>query len=578
VKLYQTLLGGIALTLTASFAVSDAMAARIAPSEAGARVMTISTRSGVTHQRLTLPLDKAAMVELDVDARDVMVSNPDLVDAIVRTPRRIFLLATKVGQTNAFFFDAQGKQILSLDIRVEKDVVDLAGIMKAAMPNSSIQVQALNDNVVLTGQVSSALESSRAGDLAAKFTGDPKKVINMIGIAAGQQVMLKVRIAEMDRNIAKQFNVNVSGAAKVAGVPMVATTSNPFGLMGRALSDLSGGQIGQMCSGQFFPQVSSQVSQTAAAAASLATGLTGAVNGSTALGGTATGSVNMINPATGLPVASGSINSTLTPLGGTTTGSAATGITGTQSLSNTTGLNSTLSQTNPVCPNNAQGMLQALEQVGLVHMLAEPNLTAVNGETAKFLAGGEFPVPVSRDRDGNITVTFKQFGVGLSFTPVVVAPGRISLQLSSEVSELTNTGSFLLAAGSQGLSIPALSVRRTQTTVELPSGGSFAVAGLLQHNTKQVIDGFPGVKDLPVLGALFRSRDFADDQTELVVLVSAYLVEPTAESALSAPTDGFVAPSDPETLLLGRLNATYKRKDDKPLSPQASAPVGYIVR
>jgi pilus assembly protein CpaC len=213
-------------------------------------------------------------------------------------------------------------------------------------------------------------------------------------------------------------------------------------------------------------------------------------------------------------------------------------------------------------------------------MLAEPNLTAVSGETARFLAGGEFPVPVSRDRDGNVTVEFKQFGVGLSFTPVVVAPGRISLQLSSEVSELTNTGAFTLtgAASSNGLTIPALSVRRAQTTVELPSGGSFAVAGLMQHNTKQVIDGFPGVKDLPVLGALFRSRDFADDQSELVVLVSAYMVEPTAESAFAAPTDGFVAPSDPETLLLGRLNATYRRKDEKPLSPQASAPVGFIVR
>jgi pilus assembly protein CpaC len=577
VKLSRTLLAGMALTLSASFAASDALAARPVLDEASARVMTISTKSGVTHQRLTLSLDKAAVVQLDTDARDVLVSNPDLVDAVVRTPRRIFLLASKVGQTNAFFFDAQGKQILSLDIRVEKDVVDLASLMKAAMPNSAIQVQALNDNVVLTGSVASALESTRAAELAAKFAGDPKKVINMLGIAAGQQVMLKVRIAEMDRNIAKQFNVNVGAAANVAGVPMIATTSNPFGLMGRALSDLSGGQIGQVCGTQFFPTVTNQVVQTAAAATSLATGLTGAINGTTALAGTATGSVTTINPVTGLPVTSGAITSTLNPVP-PITGSTAAGISGTQNITSSTGVNSTINSSSSLCPNNAQGMLNALEQVGLVHMLAEPNLTSVSGETAKFLAGGEFPVPVSRDRDGNITVEFKQFGVGLSFTPVVIAPGRISLQLSSEVSELSNTGSFLLASGTSGLSIPALSVRRTQTTVELPSGGSFAVAGLMQHNTKQVIDGFPGVKDLPVLGALFRSRDFADDQTELVVLISAYLVEPTSEAAFSAPTDGFVAPSDPETLLLGRLNATYKRKDDKPLSAQASAPVGFIVR
>jgi pilus assembly protein CpaC len=478
-----------------------AASARPVLDEANAKVMTISTRGATTHQRLTLPLDKAAVVQLDADARDVLVSNPDMVDAVVRTPRRIFLLATKVGQTNAFFFDAQGKQILALDIRVEKDVIDLSGLMKTSMPNSSIQVQALNDNVVLTGSVSSALESTRAADLAARFTGDPKKVINMIGIAGGQQVMLKVRIAEMDRNIAKQFGVNLAGV-KIAGgsTPLAFSTANQFNLVGQALSDLSGGQAGQVCG---------------------------------------PGSTNS-NPFGVLASAGGICN----------------------------------------INNNVQGQLKALERVGLVHMLAEPNLTAVSGETARFLAGGEFPVPASRDRDGNVTVQFKQFGVGLSFTPVVVAQGRISLQLSSEVSELSNTGSFTLtgAGSAQGLTIPALTVRRTATTIELPSGGSFAVAGLMQHNTKQVIDGFPGVKDLPVLGALFRSRDFADDTTELVVLVSAYLVEPTAEAALSVPTEGFVPPSDPETILLGRLNAVYKRKDEKPVSPQASAPVGFVVR
>ncbi len=495
----RKILLAFALALVAPCAAFAAPARPI--DEANAKVMTISTK-GATHQRLTLPLDKAAVVQLDADARDVLVSNPELVDAVVRTPRRIFLLATKVGQTNAFFFDAQGKQILALDIRVEKDVVDLASLMKASMPNSAIQVQALNDNVILTGQVASALEATRAADLAARLTGDPKKVINMIGIAGGQQVMLKVRIAEMNRNVAKQFGINLAAAKIVGGsTPIGVSTSNQFNLVGQALSDLSGGQFGQVCQG---------------------------------------GAGQSLNPFATLSQGAG----------------------------------------NCTIQNNVQGQLKALERVGLVHMLAEPNLTAVSGETAKFLAGGEFPVPASRDRDGNVTVEFKPFGVGLSFTPVIVAPGRISLQISSEVSELTNTGSFTLAGGSggAGLTIPALSVRRTATTIELPSGGSFAVAGLMQHNTKQVIDGFPGAKDLPVLGALFRSRDFADDTTELVVLVSAYLVEPTSESALTVPTDGFIAPSDPETILLGRLNAVYKRKDEKPVSPQASAPVGFVVR
>jgi len=548
----KLLLLGVLPALIVAGTIAGGADARPLPNDADARVLNISTGNGAgVHRRLTLSLDKAAVVQLDTDARDVLVSNPELVDAVVRTPRRIFLLANKVGQTNAFFFDGAGKQILALDIRVEKDVVDLTSLMKAAMPNSAIDVQALNDNVVLTGTVNSALESTRAADLAAKFAGDPKKVINMLGVAGGAQVMLKVRIAEMDRNIAKQFGVNLSAGANINGVPMIASTSNPYGLMGQALSNLSGGQIGSACgASQFLPSV-------AQAAVSSVTNTTTSLTSTTSTGATLDAAGNVI-PA-GTPLITSTTNYGGAPKTTTTT-----------------------TTNNSVCPNNAQGVLNALEQVGLVHMLAEPNLTAVSGETARFLAGGEFPVPAGRDQQGNVSVEFKQFGVGLSFTPVVLSGGRISLQLSSEVSELTNTGSFTLT-GSAGtgstLVIPALSVRRAQTTVELPSGGSFAVAGLMQHNTKQVIDGFPGVKDLPVLGALFRSRDFADNQTELVVLVSAYLVEPTTESAFAAPTDGFVAPSDPETLLLGRLNAVYRKKPgDKPIDRQAAEPVGFIVR
>ncbi|HKX64492.1 MAG TPA: type II and III secretion system protein family protein [Rhizomicrobium sp.] len=571
------ILFAFALALVAPCA-AFAAPARPILDEANAKIMAISTRGAATHQRLTLPLDKAAVVKLDADARDVLVSNPDLVDAVVRTPRRIFLLATKVGQTNVFFFDAQGKQILALDIRVEKDVLDLSGLMKMAMPNSAIRVQAMNDNVVLTGSVSSALEATRAADLAARFTGDAKKVVNMINIAGGQQVMLKVRIAEMNRNVAKQFGIDLTSAAKAAGIPGVISTSNPFGLVGKALSDLSGAQVGQVCSGQFFPNTTSSMASSASTALTGAAGVIGTLTGTVPLGGATSGSVQtVINPITGLPVITGGVSSNATP--GVFNGGSNVTANAANNLATSSGTSSSSTTSIPCSSaNNAQGTLKALEQIGLVHMLAEPNLTAVSGETANFLAGGEFPVPISRDRDGNVTVQFKQFGVGLSFTPVVLAPGRISLQLSSEVSELTNTGSFIAGSGGSTLAIPALAVRRTATTIELPSGGSFAVAGLMQHNTKQVIDGFPGVKDLPVLGALFRSRDFADNQTELVVLVSAYLVEPNAESAFSAPTDGFIAPTDPETLLLGRLNATYKKKDEKPVVSQASAPVGFVVR
>jgi pilus assembly protein CpaC len=229
-----------------------------------------------------------------------------------------------------------------------------------------------------------------------------------------------------------------------------------------------------------------------------------------------------------------------------------------------------------------------LERIGLVHTLAEPNLTAISGEAAKFLAGGEFPVPVGRDRDGNITIEFKQFGVGLAFTPVVLSKGRISLQISTEVSELTNTGALTLAGASfvdpqgrtittQGLTLPALAVRRAGTTVELPSGGSLAIGGLIQQQTKQNLDSLPGVKDLPVLGALFRSRDFQNNESELVVTVTAYLVNPVSPAEIARPDDGYVVPTDPETILLGRLNAVYG-KDVKPRSDAPKNAVGYIVQ
>ncbi|MBV9043657.1 MAG: type II and III secretion system protein family protein, partial [Alphaproteobacteria bacterium] len=420
--------------------------------EATARVITIAARAGApVNQRIVLPLNKAAIVQLDTDARDVLVSSPDIVDAVVRSPRRIFLLALKAGQTNAFFFDGAGRQLASIDIRVEKDTGDLAGLIRSNMPGANIKVSSLNDNVVLTGTVASAQESARAQDLAARFAGDPAKVVNMLRVAGGEQVMIRVRVAEMQRNVAKQFGIDMAGAAIAAGVPISASSAPSFALVGRALSDLTGTNIGQVCS-----------------------------NGA-----------NPYSSSSSVPCVPG--------------------------------------------PNNMQGTIKALEQVGLVHILAEPNLTAVSGETAKFLAGGEFPVPVSRDRDGNVTIEFKQFGVGLSFTPIVLSPGRISLQVSTEVSELTNTGAFTLqGANGNNLTIPALSVRRTQTTVELPSGGSFAIAGLMQHTSKQVLEALPGIKDMPILGALFRSRDYQNNETELVVIISAYLVEPTVASALAA--------------------------------------------
>jgi pilus assembly protein CpaC len=228
--------------------------------------------------------------------------------------------------------------------------------------------------------------------------------------------------------------------------------------------------------------------------------------------------------------------------------------------------------------------MQAFESVGLVRTLAEPNLTAVSGESAHFLVGGEFPVPVGEDSTGRVTVDFKQYGVGLGFTPVVMSKGRISLKLSTEVSEITNTGAFTLSTSSTtgtststspSLVVPGLNVRRAETVVELPSGQSMMIAGLLQSVNKETLDSLPGLMQVPVLGALFRSRDYLQGETELVIIVTPYLVKPTAPGQLQTPADGLIMANDLETNLLGKLNKSTGSTPPKDKTYQG--PIGYVV-
>ena len=192
----------------------------------------------------------------------------------------------------------------------------------------------------------------------------------------------------------------------------------------------------------------------------------------------------------------------------------------------------------------------------MVRTLAEPTLTAISGESAKFLAGGEFPVPTAVDNANggtSVTVTYKPFGVGLGFSPIVMSEGRIVLKVSTEVSELSNEGSVASAS----IRLPGLQVRRVETTVELPSGGSMAMAGLIKEQTKQSLAGVPGMKNLPVLGALFRSRDYIKNETELVVIVTPYIVNSVNEKQLATPLDRLNIPSDSQTILFGKLNKVY---------------------
>jgi len=428
--------------------------------------------SGKTSRSVVLGLNKAAIVELPVAARDVLVSDPKVVDAVVRSATRTYLIGLTVGQTNAFFFNDKGQQILDLEIRVERDLTGLRDALRHYFPDAKIDVQAMNDHIVLSGTIANASDADKARDLAERYVGKSEQVLNMLAVEGKQQVMLKVTVAEMQRNVIKQLGIDLSAVGNIGNLAVKVATDNPF--------TIQGGQIG------------------------------------------------------GLSTAGTSYAS-----GNTTIGAA----------------------------------LKALEENGLVRTLAEPTLTAISGEGAKFLAGGEFPVPASKDNQGNITVSYKPFGVGLAFTPVVLSEGRISLKISTEVSELTTSGAIV----AQGMSIPGLNVRRAETTLELPSGGSLVMAGLLSDKTKQNIDGVPGAKDVPVLGALFRSRDYQKNETELVVVVTPYIVDPTNRKKIALPTDGFAPASDMDTVLMGRLNATYGANGNAPTDKKLKGPVGFVV-
>jgi pilus assembly protein CpaC len=224
--------------------------------------------------------------------------------------------------------------------------------------------------------------------------------------------------------------------------------------------------------------------------------------------------------------------------------------------------------------------LRAMDRAGVLRTLAEPNLTAISGETATFVAGGEFPIPNGLSCDTTKSppvcqaqVDFKKFGVSLVFTPVVLSEGRISLKVMTEVSDLSTDNALTLTVpgSTQTLTIPSISTRRADTTVEIPSGGSLALAGMIQEKTKQQINGVPGLMQLPILGSLFKSRDYINNQTELMVIVTPYVVRAVAQKLLSRPDDGFADPSDPQTALLGRLNRIYGSASQPAAAPAESA-------
>ncbi|CAN7499321.1 type II and III secretion system protein family protein [Caulobacter sp. LjRoot300] len=524
------------------------------------------TSSGA--QSLALSRGKSAIIELPVDVRDMLVTNPAVADAVLRGPRRIYVMGMALGSTDAVFFDASGRKILNLAIRVEQDSTALEDTLRRVLPNASIQVQAIRDSVILTGSVANTGEAGMASQIASKFVEKPDNVLNMLTIAGKDQVMLKVRIVEVQRNVIKQLGVSTDLLFNDGFKSYSLGRSNTFGVNGA----LVGG--GGACYGRDNTRTTN-VANTATSNGSSSSSSTNNTN-STSTSADWTGSLGQVSrtvydingrPVTVLADQTGVLHQ----VNGSTTGS-------------TTGLSSVLSSVattafKTVTGNKLSGCLQAFERVGLLHTLAEPNLTVVSGEAGKFLVGGEFPVPVAQDSSGRISLEFKPYGVGLGYTPVVMSGGRISLKLSTEVSELTSLGAFTLASttGGTNLSVPGLTVRRAETTVELPSGGSLMIAGLLQQTSKQDVDSLPGMTNLPILGSLFRSRDYLNGETELVVIITPYIVDPTRPQDLQTPADGLQTASDMSTVLLGRLNKVVKAPIGANSGRAYQGPVGYVI-
>ena len=436
--------------------------------------------SEATSQFIALGIGKSVAIDLPADIKDVLVADPKIANAVIRSSRRVYMIGVTVGQTNIFFFDSDGRQIAGFDIAVKRDLNGVRAAIKQALPDADIRVEGIGDGVVLSGSAANAAESQQAFDVASRLVGDGARVVNSIVLRGRDQVMLKVTVAEVRRDIIKQLGIDLSGTLNYGTAVVNFNTTNPF--------SANGGPI----SGSFL-----------------------------------TGSIPSVSAT-----------------------------------------------------------IRAMERAGVIRTLAEPNLTAISGETATFVAGGEFPIPNGLSCDTTRSpplcqpqITFKKFGVSLVFTPVVLAEGRISLKVMTEVSDLSTENAMTLqvTGSSTSLTVPSIQTRRADTTVEIPSGGSLALAGMIQEQTRQAINGIPALMQVPVLGALFKSRDYVNHQSELMVLVTPYVVRAVAQKQLSRPDDGFADPNDPQGILLGQLNRVYGGAVKGDARPDYHGKYGFIL-
>jgi pilus assembly protein CpaC len=443
-----------ALFWVAAFSIQPALAAEV---NSAPLMVVPETKT----RFLALGIGKSVVVDFPSDIKDVLVADPKIANAVVRSSRRAYVIGEAVGQTNVVFFDADGQQVATYDIAIKRDLNGVRAALKQTAPG--VQIEGIGEGVMLSGSVASPVEAQAAGELAARLVGGADKVVNGITVRGRDQVMLKVTVAEVQRDIIKQMGIDLSASMNYGTAVVNFNNSNPFTAYGQPL-----------------------VSSNAITASALSKGVP-------------------------------SVTATM----------------------------------------------RAMESAGVVRTLAEPNLTAISGEAATFVAGGEFPVPAGYSCDPvthvcTTQIAFKKFGISLNFTPVVLTEGRISLHVMTEVSEISNDNAITITqSAGNSLTVPSVKTRRAETTLEIPSGGSMAMAGLIQEQTKQAINGLPGADQMPVLGALFKSRDYVNQETELMVLVTPYVVRAVAQKDLARPDDGFADASDPQGILLGRINRIY---------------------
>jgi pilus assembly protein CpaC len=436
---------------------------------------------------VTLSVGAGRMVRLNGAMSDLFVANDTIADVQVRSPNQIYIFGRAAGNTTVYATDRAGRVVYSANVRVGQNLGSVDQLLDMAMPEADIQATTLNGMVLLTGSVASPSDAEEAERLVQAFVGEGTQVISRLRTATPQQVMLQVRIVEVNRSFSRSVGVNLLSRDNTGGFQ--------FG-------------IGQ---GSSPGSITDVLSPT------------------------------LINPATGLPRVVGT-NTQFTRIPGPGT---AIGLAG-----RLFGLD-LLSQ------------IDLAENNGLATTLAQPSLTALSGETASFLAGGEFPIPISQSL-GSVSIEYKSYGVGLAFTPTVLENGRISLRVRPEVSELSSEGSVRF----NGFVVPALTTRRAETTVELGSGQSFMIGGLLRNVNNTVIDRAPGLGSLPIIGALFRSTSFRRAETELVIIVTPYLVQPVNANQIALPTDGYRSANDGERILLGQEHAG--RSGEARPEPQAA--------